>query len=379
LTVHDKPFGLPHNEHNKHATSQAVNAAWPLTVLVSATVAVTATNKGIITRPGPPKSVGIYDVHVKKTLVPFVYLADPSARVVDGKLIVYCSHDIEVAVAADDDGSQFGMTDYRILSFNDDLSKVTDHGSVLPIETVPWVKKQLWAPDAVCVDGKCYLYFPAKDKKGLFRIGVATSESPYGPFVAEKKPISSSYSIDPAVLVDDDGIVYLYFGGLWGGQLQNWMGNKYKRSARRTTCGPALKPRVGRLKANMKQFVSAPTEMPIVDAQGNELDAKDHWRRFFEGAWVHKRQGRYYLSYSTGDTHLIAYATSSSPTGPWAYQGVILSPPVGWTSQVSIVDYKDRTLLFYHDSKASGNSALRNVKMQELHYTDNGDIVPMTP
>jgi hypothetical protein len=252
LTVHDKPFGQPHNEHNKHATSQAVNAACPLTVLVSATVAVTATNKGIITRPGPPKSVGIYDVHVKKTLVPFVYLADPSARVVDGKLIVYCSHDIEVAVAADDDGSQFGMTDYRILSFNDDLSKVTDHGSVLPIETVPWVKKQLWAPDAVCVDGKCYLYFPAKDKKGLFRIGVATSESPYGPFVAEKKPISSSYSIDPAVLVDDDGIVYLYFGGLWGGQLQNWMGNKYKRSARRTTCGPALKPRVGRLKANMK-------------------------------------------------------------------------------------------------------------------------------
>ena len=44
-------------------------------------------------------------------------------------------------------------------------------------------------------------------------------------------------------------------------------------------------------------------------------------RRFFEGAWVHKRKGVYYLSYSTGDTHLIAYATAASPYGPYTYQG----------------------------------------------------------
>ena len=65
-------------------------------------------------------------------------------------------------------------------------------------------------------------------------------------------------------------------------------------------------------------------------------------RRFFEGAWVHKRKGVYYLSYSTGDTHLIAYATAASPYGPYTYQGVLLQPVVGWTTHHSIVQWADQ-------------------------------------
>ena len=76
------------------------------------------------------------------------------------------------------------------------------------------------APDAASKNGMYYLYFPAKDKNDEFKIGVATGKSPVGPFTAESQPIKGSFSIDPAVFTDDDGTSYLYFGGIWGGQMQ---------------------------------------------------------------------------------------------------------------------------------------------------------------
>lgn len=97
-------------------------------------------------------------------------------------------------------------------------SPVTDHGVALALEDIPWAGKQLWAPDAATKNGKYYLYYPARDKEGIFRIGVAVSDVPEGPFKPEPKPIEGSYSIDPASFVDDDGEAYLYFGGIWGGQ-----------------------------------------------------------------------------------------------------------------------------------------------------------------
>lgn len=96
---------------------------------------------------------------------------------------------------------------------------------ILDLPDVPWAKKQLWAPDATEKDGKYYLFFPAKDPEGVFRIGVATSDTPDGKFKAEKNYIPGAYSIDPAVLADDDGSYHLYFGGIWGGQLQAWNNN----------------------------------------------------------------------------------------------------------------------------------------------------------
>jgi beta-xylosidase len=81
----------------------------------------------------------------------------------------------------------------------------------LDLPDVPWAEKQLWAPDATEKDGKFYLFFPAKDPEGVFRIGVAISDTPDGKFTAEKSYIPGTYS--------------MYFGGLWGGQLQAWPDN----------------------------------------------------------------------------------------------------------------------------------------------------------
>lgn len=104
---------------------------------------------------------------------------------------------------------------------------VTDHGVVLSVSDVPWADKQLWAPDAAEKNGKFYLFFPARDREGVFRIGVASGEKPEGPFKAEEKPIEGSFSIDPASFVDEDGEAYLYFGGIWGGQCEFLLSSPY--------------------------------------------------------------------------------------------------------------------------------------------------------
>src|SRR3546814_8483500 len=95
----------------------------------------------------------------------------------------------------------------------------------------------MWAPDAARKNGTYYLYFPAKDKEGVFRIGVATSKDPMGPFKAQPQPIKGSYSIDPAVFTDDDGSSYMYFGGIWGGQLQRNVDGKYDPDGSKTDLG----------------------------------------------------------------------------------------------------------------------------------------------
>ena len=152
----------------------------------------------------------------RKPLVKNIYTADPSAHVYNGKIYIYPSHDLERDVPDDDNGDQYMMEDYHVLSMDDLDSECIDNGLALHQDDVPWVKNQMWAPDSICVNGKYYLIFPAKDKDGIFRLGVASSDSPVGPFKPQDKPIEGSYSIDPAVLLDDDGSIYCYYGGLWG-------------------------------------------------------------------------------------------------------------------------------------------------------------------
>ncbi len=151
-------------------------------------------------------------------LVTNIFTADPSAHVFNNRFYVYPSHDIETPQEDNDNGDQYAMRDYHVLSMDEVGAPVTDHGVVLSVENVPWADKQMWAPDAAYKDGKYYLYFPARDAEGVFRIGVAVGDKPEGPFKAEPEAIKGSYTIDPASFVDDDGEAYLYFGGLWGGQ-----------------------------------------------------------------------------------------------------------------------------------------------------------------
>ncbi|NQZ29850.1 MAG: glycoside hydrolase family 43 protein [Oceanospirillaceae bacterium] len=318
---------------------------------------------------------------ISTALVKHVYTADPSVHVFDGRIFIYPSHDIEGGIAFNDNGDHFAMHDYHVFSMDNPDAPVVDHGVVLDVKDVPWAQRQMWAPDIACKKGKYYFYFPARAYDGLFKIGVAVGDSPQGPFVAEPEPIAGSYSIDPAAFSDDDGTEYLYWGGLWGGQLQHYPKNDYDQSSElRADHQVALGPRVAQLSDDMLGLKETVREIHIVDDQGRQLLAGDSSRRFFEGPWMHKHQGTYYLSYSTGDTHLICYAIADNPYGPFVYQGVILTPVLGWTTHHSICQIEDQWYLFYHDASLSkGVTHLRSMKMTPLTHLDNGSIKTIDP
>lgn len=321
---------------------------------------------------------------ISEPLVTHMYTADPSARVFGDMVFIYPSHDIETGAPQDDAGSHFDMRDYHVLSMKTIPGEVTDHGVALDIKDIPWAERQLWAPDAAEKNGTYYLYFPAKDTKDVFRIGVATSNTPQGPFKARPDPIRGSYSIDPTVFRDSDGRYYMYFGGIWGGQLQRWTTGKYDPNGSRTDLQrdsePAIGPRMARMTDDMLGFDEPVRELQILDAEGKPILGGDHDRRFFEASWMHKYNGKYYFSYSTGDTHFICYAIGDNPYGPFMWKGVILNPVVGWTNHHSIVEFKGKWYLFYHDSVLSGGKThLRNVRVTELTHNADGTIQTIDP
>lgn len=270
-----------------------------------------------------------------------MFTADPSAHVFNGKVYVYTSHDLSNAQG-------FNMRDYQVFS-SSDMKTWHDHGVILDVADVPWAKEYLWAPDCVYKNGIYYFYFPAKSTNGEFKIGVATSTSPTGPFKAEPEPIKGSFSVDPAMFIDTDGKAYMYFGGAgMGGQSTPW---------------------VAKLDDTMKQF----------DGEPRRIVGADYW---FEACWMSKIGNTYYLSYSTGSNHpeypessAIAYATSDNPMGPFKYQGVVNGYVSGWTNHQSMVEYKGQSYFFYHNADLpGGNTTKRSVCVDYLHVNDDGTL-----
>lgn len=306
------------------------------------------------------------------------YSADPSAHVFEDKIYIYASHDQSSESPYTDPVDLFDMIDYKVISINASLTKVTDHKVALKLDDIPWAKKQLWAPDAAYANDQYYFYFPAKAAHGEFEIGVAIGDRPEGPFKPLPQSIPGSYSIDPAVFKDHDGSHYMYFGGIGGGFLQNKENPSLKALPHEKR--PAVAPKIAKLKSNMIAFDEEPKDVLVLNQDGSPIVAGDLDKRFFEAAWVHTYNGKYYLSYSTGDTHYIVYAIGDNPYGPFVYQGIILHPVVGWTTHHSILKHKEQWYLFYHDSKLSGGvTHQRNVKMCKLYHDENGQIQPIYP
>jgi hypothetical protein len=301
---------------------------------------------------------------ISQPLVNHIYTADPSAHVFKGKIYIYPSHDIDAGDAFDDLGSHFAMEDYHVLSMDNPGGKTTDHGLALHVNNVTWA-----------------------DHEGIFRIGVAISDSPSGPFTAQPDAIKGSFSIDPAVFKDDDGSYYMYFGGIWGGQLQRWRTGSFNAGQPESPVAflpadnePALSAKVAKLTSDLLEFAETPKDLIIVNEKGEPLLQGDNNRRFFEASWMHKYNDKYYFSYSTGDTHFICYAVADNPYGPFTYKGIVLNPVVGWTNHHSIMEFEGKWYLFYHDSSLSkGVTHLRCVKVTELKHNADGTIETITP
>ena len=315
----------------------------------------------------------------KKPLVNDLYTADPSAHVFNGKIYIYPSHDEDIDVVNNDNGDQYDMKDYHVYEMKDTETYPRDCGCVFTLNDVKWASKQLWAPDCQEKDGKYYFYFPARDKNGMFRVGVAVGDKPEGPFTPEDDYIQGTYSIDPCCFKDTDGKYYLTMGGLWGGQLDQYRNNKWSADNKEPKDKePACTPKIALLKDNMKELAEELRDLVIVDEFGQPLTGGDDVRRYFEDPWLFKKGDTYYFTYSTGTSHLLCYATSKNVYGPYTYGGCLLSPVLGWTTHHSILEFNGKWYLFYHDCERSkGINQKRNVKFRELTFKPDGKIQTM--
>lgn len=286
---------------------------------------------------------------------PFItenFTADPSARVFDGKVYVYPSHDIPCKEGQGFIG--FCMADYHVYS-SENLTAWTDHGVIIDQKNVEWVdssRYSMWAPDCIEKNGRYYFYFPAISKeeptpRPRRRIGVAMADKPYGPFKPELNFIEGAGGIDPNPFIDKDGQAYLYWGS-----------------------GDTL--RMARLKDNMLELAEKP--QPVI-----ALPAK-----FKEGPYLFERNGIYYFTFPhvENKTERLAYATGNSPKGPFEYKGVIMDEsPVGcWTNHHSIIEYKGQWYLFYHHNDLSPDfDKNRSIRVDSLFFDEDGTIRKVTP
>ncbi|MFD8500664.1 family 43 glycosylhydrolase [Amycolatopsis sp. NPDC059657] len=269
--------------------------------------------------------------------------ADPNIAVFDGTYYLY---------ATTDGFPSWGSTTFSVWS-SKDMVKWTDHGVALDLGPgVSWADKNAWAPTIAYRDGKYYFYFCAEAK-----IGVAVSDSPTGPFVDSGKPLVSrnpddGQAIDPAVFTDDDGRPYLYWGN----------GSAY----------------VVPLNKDMVSFDPAAVRR-ITGLTG-----------FREGLFMVKRAGTYYLSWSVDDTgsenYRVAYATSTSPTGPFTNRGVILSKDLalgikgtGHSSMLQVPGTDEWYIAYHRFAIPSGDGTHRETTVDKLTFKPDGSIAPVVP
>lgn len=276
------------------------------------------------------------------------YTADPTARVFDGRLYLYPSHDIPSPI--DQLKEWFCMEDYHVFS-SDNLTDWADHGVILTQNRIPWVKPDsyaMWAPDCVEKDGRYYFYYPAapRGEERGFAVGVAIADSPVGPFMPMFRPIEGIRGIDPCVLIDDDGQCYIYWcgGGMW----------------------------MARLKDNMMQLDSEPQAVEGLPTG------------FKEGPFAFKRDGRYYYTFPwvKDKTECLAYAMADSPMGPFEFKGIIMdeSPTGCWTNHHSIVEFEGQWYLFYHHNDYSpAMDKRRSARIDSLTFNPDGTIKKVTP
>ncbi len=198
----------------------------------------------------------------------------------------------------------------------------------------------LYAPDCACRGGKYYLYFCMSD----YSEGVAVSEKPEGPFL---NPVRLPCGgIDPAVFIDDDGAAYYYWG--------QFRANGVK------------------LNDDMVSFDKSKVVKGIVTEE-------EHG--FHEGSSMRKRGGIYYYVYPCiyrkGRPTCLAYATSSSPLGPFTYRGIIIDnakcDPESWNIHGSIQEFNGQWYVFYHRCSKNSRSN-RRLCVEKIEFNEDGTI-----
>ncbi|GAA4769712.1 hypothetical protein GCM10023219_15120 [Stakelama sediminis] len=243
-----------------------------------------------------------------------------------------------------------------------DLVHWTKHEHVLDVANVPWAAYAVWAPSAIEVGGKYYLFFGANDiqnDKETGGIGLAVSDHPGGPFRdALGHPLIGAFHngaqpIDPFVYRDDDGQIYLYYGG-WG------------------HCN------VVRLSPDLRHVEEFPDGSIY-----KEITPPG----YVEGSFLIKRKGVYYLMWSegawTGPDYSVAYAMGPSPTGPFKPMGKILKQDfriargAGHHSVVNVPGTDDWYIVYHRRPLGDDKGEHRQLAIDRMHFNPDGTIAPV--
>ncbi|MBN2089015.1 family 43 glycosylhydrolase [candidate division KSB1 bacterium] len=289
----------------------------------------------------------ISPLQARNPLISHIYAADPSAHIWPNDpntLWLYTSHDMPGT------NHHATMFDYHVFSTTD-LIHWTDHGRVLSVDDVDWASDYAWAIDAAYRHGKYYLvYCMVEAATGMFRTGLATSDVPQGPFTNIGFIQGVEWGQDPCLFVDDDNTPYLYWGA--GGK-----------------CSAV------QLTDDLKSIVP-----------GTKVDLTTQLFEVFEGPWIHKYNGKYYLSYPglpKGQwPEEMYYATANKPLGPYTYHGKYIPVFEGHsgTNHGSIIQFKGQWIAFHHAAIVSGGlSEVRNLMADFLYYNPDGSIKPIVP
>lgn len=272
--------------------------------------------------------------------------ADPAVLMApDGKTLwMYTSHDQDDAVDYD------SMDGYRLYSTTN-LVDWTDHGEILHSSQLDWGKPGVMcAPCAAYKDGTYFFYFPHQTTNSEWRVGIATSPAPEGPYTPHPQQYVTGPGMeggfDPMVFMDDDGAAYLYWGSRWD-------------------CNKA--PKVARLKENMIELAEEPHDIDY------------GWGKHFfeeqcgEGVYMHKRGDTYYFSFSS----FHGYASmGDNPYGPFTnFHQIAKADGLGAQDHHSIIELGDDWYYFYHvGDYDGGNTYRRNSSVDKLYYNDDGTI-----
>lgn len=284
----------------------------------------------------------VFLLRAQNPIVPTgVYIADPSAHVWnDGKIYIYGSND--------ESKNYYCSWTHHVLSSSDllkwELTKDV-FSSKGENDQVVYNDDLLFAPDCQYKNGTYYMYYcqPSNTEAE----GVATSNSPLGPFVDGRRIDTKGISeIDPCVFIDDDGQAYY----IWG----------------------QFSAKVAKLKPNM-------TEIDLSTIKDSVITEKEHF--FHEGGYMVKRNGVYYFIYAhmgrANRPTCIGYATSKSPMGPFKYGGVIIDndqcDPGNWNNHGSIVEFKGQWYVFYHRATHNSNM-MRKACVEPITFNPDGSI-----
>jgi hypothetical protein len=304
-------------------------------------------------------------VQADNPIVNYHYLADPTALVINDEFWIIADLD-------DESVTGYNIKAYYALS-SKDMVNWTDHGEVFRVpRDVSWAGSA-WAPAAVWRNNKIYIYYP----NSTSGIGVATASSPAGPYIdpvghaivdhnASRGNLCDNvvWCFDPGVFVDTDGQGYLIWGG-GGGSTDPNMANY----------------------GNNFRMIKLKSDMITVDGAMIKVTGTDS---SFEAPYITKRNSTYYLSYNAqGQT--IKYATSNSPTGPWAYKGTVLkNPNINGTNinaynnnHHGFAEFKGKWYAAYHDRRVaianndSKPDLHRSVSIDVLEYNADGTFKNM--